>query len=157
MGLGTALDLHAHDPENAIGGGGTFMVAWRDTHLQLRLFSSVVGSDREVQSVGIEYGLGLDYPIYDWLDAGLYMGHRIASTAATDAWLEQSWFLGVQSAQRVWSITEHLHLWVREGIAPAGQRWRRAEAVDGRIRALEQRTDYQARFELGVFVQQEIR
>ncbi len=157
VGVGTGFDGQLHEPEHAFGGGGTLTVGWRDEYLQVRLFSSVVGSVREVQRVGVEYGLGVAYPYSDWVDIGLYLGHRIASSGVTDAWLEQAWFLGIESAQRLWSFAEHTHLWIREGFSPVGQRWRRAESVDGELRALEQETRYQARFEVGLYFQQEIR
>lgn len=98
-----------------------------------------------------EYGASLGFQARPWLQLGGTVGHRITSERALQPWFEQSWYLGGEVAERLFSW-ETVSVWALQSIAPFGLRTARAELLDGVLVNVDDRTDFAVRLELGIMI-----
>jgi hypothetical protein len=107
--------------------------------------------DNHEQRVGFEWGLAGGYVLTERLQVGAIGSHRIASRRPAKAWLEQSWSLGIEVAERLLRVGTTT-LWLSESLWPLSFRKQRAVYRNGTLVDIDDRTNYAPRLELSLAI-----
>jgi hypothetical protein len=130
----------------AVGGGWTNDLFY--AHLDLGID---VGTPEE-QRFGFEGQLagGYVFQRLPWLEVGVVVGDRLSSVSPVEPWLEQSWFVGLESSQCLFHFWPGNDTCFEETLVPLGRRVRRGEANAGTIERIETQSAALFRFDLAV-------
>lgn len=129
-------------PVLQVGGGWNYRFVFARADLGFSVGST------SPQRTGYELGVAAGYFHARWLQVGVVFNDRLSASNPTQAWLEQTWALGVEGTHCLWRV-HGLDLCAREAVLPLGGRTRRAEDVDGQLFRIPDTHDAALRFELG--------
>ena len=147
--LGVAAPAAAVGPGLRLGAG----LARSRWYGRLGLSGSLMA--REAQRTSVEVAVGGGRSLLPWLTAGLQAGVRTGAPAPHLPWLEQGWFLALESRQCLLRLGESTSLCVEEALG-AGLQVRRGVVTGDRLERIPPTNDFLFRAELSVLVQHDL-
>ncbi|OGQ90122.1 MAG: hypothetical protein A2289_03865 [Deltaproteobacteria bacterium RIFOXYA12_FULL_58_15] len=129
-----------------VGGG------YANDNFYLHLDVGIQAAVQREQRVGIEFSasVGHAFQSLPWLEVGVTAGDRFSYVSFSDPWIEESWFVGVESSQCLLSIWREHDTCLQETIAPLASRNRRGIIENDEMRRISGQRDSVFRFDLAI-------
>ncbi len=147
-----SASLLAGDPEVvfapvlSLGGG------WSNELLYAHLDVGMQLGTSDEQRLGVEFSASIGYVFSspDWLEIGITGGDRISAPGVDQPWLEQTWFVGIESSQCLFSLWEGNETCIQETLVPLSFRIHRGTVTDGQIERTLEKSSAQFRFDVAL-------